>query len=128
MKLRLGYLATYRVAMTPVPTAAERAFKANPGAFILIFTKDNAYRDKINNVNDRSEYMGQNKRVNFDSMMGDNAIPMFLVENESDGVWKVVGRCIARDYNASARADGIIPACHFILREWQPPSHSRYQG
>lgn len=98
-------------------TVAQKAFAAHPTAFILIFTKDNAYRDKINHNNDRSEYKGQNKKKNFDPLMGDNDVPMFLVDNAADGVCKVVGRCLARDYNAAARDKGNIPSCHFILRE-----------
>lgn len=102
--------------MADKKTAAQKAFAAHPDAFILVFTKSNAYRDKINNINDRSEYMGQNKKDNFDMLMGDNNIPMFLIDNAIGGVCNVVGRCIARDYNAVTRVDGKIPSCHFILR------------
>ena len=91
-----------------MPTAAEKAMDAFPNAFLLCFTRSNAYRDSP------GAYKGQNKSRAFDSLMGDNDIKMVLVHQDGE-FYRILGSCVNRAYNDNVRATGHIPTCVFSL-------------
>lgn len=95
-------------------TAAEKAYKQNPNSIIIIFTRGNAYFDRINNK-DISEYKGQVKKTNFDNLLGNNNIPMFLINQASNCKYDFIGKCINKScILRNITSDG-IPICKFNI-------------
>lgn len=97
-------------------TRADVVFAAHQDtAFLLVFSKDNPYRDQVNHLNGRCEYKGQNRRKTFDNLLANDDVPMVLVSQRST-IYTIIGRCTARNYNAEVRVNGDIPVCHFTLQ------------
>ena len=94
-------------------STAEKMYKTHPDAFLLIFTKVHPYRDEILN-NNRCAYRGQNKRTNFDNLLGNNEIEMYIFE-QKPRLYKFLGKCISR--SCSKRTDKQFPTMHFICKE-----------
>lgn len=103
------------------PTAADRAMAENPTAFLLCFTRDNAYRDgDVPAYGRRGTYKGQNRLATFDQLIRTPAVRMVLVHQDASNgngdFYTIKGRCTNRAYNAGVRDAGDIPTCTFVLR------------
>jgi hypothetical protein len=100
--------------MTSKMTAAERAYRANPGAIIICFQKSRVHNDLMAPAyNQRGYFAGQPVASNFDQLMGNSDIKMIIVNRN----FQIVGKCVRRSYNPNVRVSGTVPLCHYILRQ-----------
>jgi hypothetical protein len=96
------------------PTKADTAYAKNKGAFLLLFSKVNAYRDKEASPN-MCQYKGQNLRKTYDGLLKNTDVPAYLVVNQKDKTYKLVGKCVGRSYNDKVREKDEIPICNYRL-------------
>ena len=93
------------------PTKADIAYAKNKGAFLLLFSKVNAYRDK-----EAYQYSGQNSQKTFDGLLKNTDVPAYLVVHQKDKTYKLVGKCVRLSYNDKVRDNDEIPTLNYTLR------------